>query len=103
VFSRRPVAATEIEHRREQRVAELLRDRNAAVARHQRVAAEHVVRPALLGPAGDDQHRRVALLDLLRDLGVRQQFELDDVLGVDRGLRCGCATSNAEDISKDRE
>ena len=53
------------------------------------MAAQHIVRPALLGAAGDDQHRRLAVgVDLLVDLGVRQQLEFNDVFDVDwRGRR----------------
>ena len=70
--------------RRHQRVAESLRDFDGAVARHDRVAAQHVVRPALLRAARHDQHGRLAFLDLLRNLGMREQLELHDVLDIHR-------------------
>ena len=58
----------------------------ATVAREERVAAEHVVGTALFGAAGDDQDRGLALMQLVGDLSVREQLEIDDVVGVDRFL-----------------
>ena len=57
----------------------------AAVTRHDRVPAVHVVRSALFDAAGDHEHRRLAfLVNLVVHLGVREQLELDDVLGIYR-------------------
>jgi hypothetical protein len=52
------------------------------VLREDVVAAEHIVRPALFGAAGDEEHRRPPVLDLLRQLGVRQHLEIDDIVDV---------------------
>jgi hypothetical protein len=75
-------------HRRQQRVAEPLRDLDAAVARHDGVTAQDVVRTTGLGSAGNQEDRCLPLVvNLLVRLARRQQFELDEVVDIERLLR----------------
>src|SRR3977135_980147 len=83
-----PVAAGEIgRYGRPRAVPQPLRDLDRAVTRHDRVSAEDVVRATLFGPSGHQQHGRLAVLDLLGDLGVGGELELHDVFHVHRPRR----------------
>ena len=68
------------EHRHRDGVAELERDRFDGRPRHERVAAIHVLRAALLGAAGVEQRGRLAGVHRLLDLGPGHHLELDERL-----------------------
>src|SRR5262249_42227514 len=77
----------------DQRITQLLRDFDSLVVRHERVAAEHIMRAALLGAAVCDDHGSLAfLMDLVGDLGVREHLDVDNIFYVNRPGRlreCG--------------
>ena len=73
------------QHRRDERFAQLLRNHDGMAVRHHRVAAEDVLRSAFLGSPGYQEDGGPPVLELLRHLGVGEQFEVDDVVGVDLG------------------
>ena len=75
------------QHRRGEGVAELQRDVAHLLAAHQRVAAVHVLRAALLGAAVVDQGRGLAGSEGLFDFGPRHHLELD--VGRPRRRRAG--------------
>src|SRR5258708_35563299 len=67
------------QHRRRNRVAELFGDRLRGGARHQRVAAIHVLRSALFGSTVVNEHGGLTVLvDGLFDLGPGHHLEFDE-------------------------
>ena len=53
--------------------------------RHHRVAAEDVLRSAFLGSPGHQEYGGPPVLELLRYLGMGEQFKVDDLVDVDLG------------------
>ena len=83
----REVPGLERNRRRDQRIAELARDRFGGGAQHEHMLAGRHVWAVLLGAAGDDQGRGLAGLHRIADLHPRQLFDPHLVGGGDRPRR----------------